>query len=98
MLGYKTSDSRGNVLSTSLSSQNVVHVYDIAAKSLYIICPAKGENKEGLCFQKKFSRGLVRINVENKRGVYLPRIYLMECIPCSMVRGKILSSQCQYLL
>lgn len=59
MLGYKTSDSRGNVLPTSLLSQNVVHVYDIAAKSLYIICPAKGKNKEGLCFQKKFSRGLV---------------------------------------
>ena len=55
MFGYKTSDSRGNVLSTSsLLSQKVVHVYDIAAKSLYIISSAKGKNKEGLRLQKKF--------------------------------------------
>lgn len=79
------------VLLTYLLFQKVVHICDIAGKNLYIIYPQKAKkkntliniHKEGLRFEKKFWSGLVRINVGNKRGVYLLRIYLMACIPCS---------------
>ena len=73
-----------------------------------LFVPQKAKTKKACVFRKSFQGALLLHAVLSDKGayqriytelaLYLPRIYLMECIPFSMVRGKILSSQCQYLL